>query len=393
MITKKNEAFPVTQTAAESKDQERQRSIGEEDKLIDLALKWNYFDGVLPIFQARQSRMIEGSKHFIQVTAGNLRYGSVEPILWIRFRIFSSDRKMSSVRRFSRIVRRSSNIFSPLVSIHWHSSKRAKCINIKNSSWIYTPRVTSHRARFDSALLFNEHRFVSRVTIDVPRKPSANQRQPRWNQSIRDWTSSSVLIFIRSIRPKSTNVECSLIWAIMPAAVVHGLVIVLMRWRREAIIQLGTITRCKKRSTQNIKCCVICFSGRSVWRCPTWPKSFSFTFDRVFVQRSSLRQSSKPTPVNRARWIWKTDLNFNLSSSKPTPPNRSRSAMNTTNRALVSYSCDRYRRSGMSPVCRSVVSTETKRRTLRCSGGHRQWKPEISRNGLFRSGAQSSLVS
>ncbi|CAF3900565.1 unnamed protein product [Rotaria sp. Silwood2] len=49
----------------ESLEQEQQRRTGE-DKLVDLALEWNYFDGVLPILQARQNERINNKKDFIQ---------------------------------------------------------------------------------------------------------------------------------------------------------------------------------------------------------------------------------------------------------------------------------------------------------------------------------------
>ena len=71
MIAKKNENVHGKDVGQKSEDQKTQQRL-DEDKLIHLALKWNYFDGVLPIFQARQSNMIEGSEHFTQVTIDNL---------------------------------------------------------------------------------------------------------------------------------------------------------------------------------------------------------------------------------------------------------------------------------------------------------------------------------
>ncbi|CAF2031429.1 unnamed protein product [Rotaria magnacalcarata] len=50
----------------ESLEQEKQRRQ-DEDKLVDLALEWNYFDGVLQILQARQGELIKKKKDFIQV--------------------------------------------------------------------------------------------------------------------------------------------------------------------------------------------------------------------------------------------------------------------------------------------------------------------------------------
>ncbi|CAF4910045.1 unnamed protein product, partial [Rotaria magnacalcarata] len=49
----------------ESLEQEKQRRQ-DEDKLVDLALEWNYFDGVLQILQARQGELIKKKKDFIQ---------------------------------------------------------------------------------------------------------------------------------------------------------------------------------------------------------------------------------------------------------------------------------------------------------------------------------------
>ena len=45
------------------KHEEQRRK--EEDKLVDLALKWNYFDGILPILQARQGEMVKKKNELI----------------------------------------------------------------------------------------------------------------------------------------------------------------------------------------------------------------------------------------------------------------------------------------------------------------------------------------
>ncbi|UJR29010.1 hypothetical protein I4U23_010228 [Adineta vaga] len=45
-------------------DQEKQRR-NNEDKLVDLALEWNYFDGVLTILQARQGEMVKKKHDFM----------------------------------------------------------------------------------------------------------------------------------------------------------------------------------------------------------------------------------------------------------------------------------------------------------------------------------------
>lgn len=54
---------------SERAEQEKQK---HEDKLVDLALKWNYLDGILPILQARQNDFINkehltSKKDLIQV--------------------------------------------------------------------------------------------------------------------------------------------------------------------------------------------------------------------------------------------------------------------------------------------------------------------------------------
>lgn len=54
------------QNQDEINKKEKQRR-DDEDKLVDLALKWNYFDGVLPILQARQNDMAKKTYHFIKV--------------------------------------------------------------------------------------------------------------------------------------------------------------------------------------------------------------------------------------------------------------------------------------------------------------------------------------
>ena len=46
-------------------DQKKHRE--DEDQLIDLALKWNYFDGVLPLLQNRQNELLKGKKEFNEV--------------------------------------------------------------------------------------------------------------------------------------------------------------------------------------------------------------------------------------------------------------------------------------------------------------------------------------
>lgn len=47
--------------------QELQEYRQAEDKLVDLALEWNYFDGVLPILQARQNNMAKKTSNDAKV--------------------------------------------------------------------------------------------------------------------------------------------------------------------------------------------------------------------------------------------------------------------------------------------------------------------------------------
>ncbi|CAF3511447.1 unnamed protein product [Rotaria sp. Silwood1] len=57
----------------EPSDQEKQRRK-DEDKLVDLALEWSYFDGVLPILQARQGDMVKKNKYFIEEDIKRQKY-------------------------------------------------------------------------------------------------------------------------------------------------------------------------------------------------------------------------------------------------------------------------------------------------------------------------------
>ena len=48
--------------------EQEKRHRQDEDKLVDLALEWNYLDGVLPILQARHGDMArKKKKEFIEV--------------------------------------------------------------------------------------------------------------------------------------------------------------------------------------------------------------------------------------------------------------------------------------------------------------------------------------
>jgi len=63
---KKKEIGDVTHTENKGHNQEQQRR-NDEDKLVNLALEWNYFDGVLPILQSRQDGKIRINRGLIEV--------------------------------------------------------------------------------------------------------------------------------------------------------------------------------------------------------------------------------------------------------------------------------------------------------------------------------------
>lgn len=61
----KEEKSKITTSATH--DQEHKWRT-DEDKLVDLALTWDYFDGILPILQARQGEILKEKRNdFIQV--------------------------------------------------------------------------------------------------------------------------------------------------------------------------------------------------------------------------------------------------------------------------------------------------------------------------------------
>ncbi len=66
MKIKKNEIGNVTNRENKVHTQEQQRRT-DEDKLVNLALEWNYFDGVLPILQSRQDAKIRRDRALIEV--------------------------------------------------------------------------------------------------------------------------------------------------------------------------------------------------------------------------------------------------------------------------------------------------------------------------------------
>lgn len=59
-----------SQISASGTHEQEQKWRTDEDKLVDLALKWDHFDGILPILQARQEEILKEKKNdFIQVSA------------------------------------------------------------------------------------------------------------------------------------------------------------------------------------------------------------------------------------------------------------------------------------------------------------------------------------
>ncbi len=68
MIAKKerDKLNDVNSTEEEKKNQEEKRRQ-DEDRLVDLALEWNYIDGVLPILQSRQDAMRKKGQKYSEV--------------------------------------------------------------------------------------------------------------------------------------------------------------------------------------------------------------------------------------------------------------------------------------------------------------------------------------
>ena len=75
-------------------EKEKQRRQ-DEDKLVDLALQWNYFEGVLPILQARRNDMANKAYRFIEVQGEFVR--SVQSFHLGRYR--STKETISSISR------------------------------------------------------------------------------------------------------------------------------------------------------------------------------------------------------------------------------------------------------------------------------------------------------
>ncbi|CAF1554453.1 unnamed protein product, partial [Rotaria sordida] len=63
---KKNELEYDPKNKNGSWEQEEQRQKGE-DKLVDLALEWNYFDGALPILLARQDEIMKTESELMKI--------------------------------------------------------------------------------------------------------------------------------------------------------------------------------------------------------------------------------------------------------------------------------------------------------------------------------------
>ncbi len=66
MKKKQDKLNDVNNTEEERKNQEKQRRK-DEDRLVDLALEWNYIDGVLPILQSRQDSMRKKGQEYSEV--------------------------------------------------------------------------------------------------------------------------------------------------------------------------------------------------------------------------------------------------------------------------------------------------------------------------------------
>ncbi len=66
MKKKRDKLNDVNNTEDERKNQEKQRRK-DEDRLVDLALEWNYIDGVLPILQSRQDAMRKKGQEYSEV--------------------------------------------------------------------------------------------------------------------------------------------------------------------------------------------------------------------------------------------------------------------------------------------------------------------------------------
>lgn len=67
-IAKSHQNKLVKDKKDDNASEQEKRRRQDEDKLVDLALEWNYLDGVLPILQARHGEMVQKKKkEFIEV--------------------------------------------------------------------------------------------------------------------------------------------------------------------------------------------------------------------------------------------------------------------------------------------------------------------------------------
>ncbi len=109
----KNKTKKITESKSSEDEKQRRK---DEDKLVDLALEWNYFDGALLILQARQEEITKKKKTFIEVE--DIYLWNIFSMIWIDFRMKLIDKKNYFENLWKKIVRHLLNIFSVLVLIH-----------------------------------------------------------------------------------------------------------------------------------------------------------------------------------------------------------------------------------------------------------------------------------
>ncbi len=86
----------------------------DEDRLVDLALEWNYIDGVLPILQSRLDAMRKKGREYSEVRFYLLKV--LELSFYSRKRLNVTKNYLNIILK--RIVQHLLNIFLPLVLIH-----------------------------------------------------------------------------------------------------------------------------------------------------------------------------------------------------------------------------------------------------------------------------------
>jgi hypothetical protein len=86
----------------------------DEDRLVDLALEWNYIDGVLPILQSRLDAMRKKGREYSEVRFYLLKV--LELSFYSRKRLNVTKNYLKILLK--RIVQHLLNIFLPLVLIH-----------------------------------------------------------------------------------------------------------------------------------------------------------------------------------------------------------------------------------------------------------------------------------